>query len=197
MYSLDFIFRVGTILCYVIWRWYWRITELKTEKAKPKEKITIYLFSQRGVTKLTMWALYCLNIFQLAGWEVLPIRSHQLFIQAFGFSLVLVGLVIAFRARADLGVNWANAYEYQVKRNHELVTSGIYAYIRHPIYTGIGLFLLGGQLVSLSYLVVFLLPFLAVGYIQAKKEEELLTKHFGKKYTDYMKTSKMFLPFVF
>jgi protein-S-isoprenylcysteine O-methyltransferase Ste14 len=95
-------------------------------------------------------------------------------------------------------LNWAHGGEYQVKNNQELVTIGIYRYIRHPIYLGVMLAYGGGQIVAGSYLsMVFLVLFTYSSIVQAKKEEKLLLQHFGQEYEDYMRKTKMLIPFVY
>ncbi|MBI5452967.1 isoprenylcysteine carboxylmethyltransferase family protein [Candidatus Gottesmanbacteria bacterium] len=107
-------------------------------------------------------------------------------------------MAISVSARRVLGTNWAHAAEYQIKKDHELVTSGIYKYIRNPIYTGLVIAITGAELVAKSYLFIFFALFgFWVAYIQAKREEKILQEHFGKEYSDYMKKSKTLIPFIF
>jgi len=78
----------------------------------------------------------------------------------------------------------------------ELVTVGIYRYIRHPLYCslflgGIGAFLKNPSLVSFLFLVILTL----FVYATAKVEEINNLNKFGESYQKYMKTTKMFIPF--
>ncbi len=78
----------------------------------------------------------------------------------------------------------------------ELVTTGPYAFVRHPIYTGIFLAMLGST-IGLS--IFWLLPlFLVGGYFIhcARQEEKLLLAQFPERYPAYKRRTKMFLPFV-
>jgi len=71
-------------------------------------------------------------------------------------------------------------------------------YIRHPIYVGVILSCVGAELVARSYLFIVFLAFISLmSYIQSKKEEQLLVKHFGTAYKNYMQKTNMFVPYIF
>lgn len=83
------------------------------------------------------------------------------------------------------------------KEHPELVTSGPYAFVRHPIYTGVLLAILGSTIgVSVSWVLPFVL---AAGYFiySARREEEVLLRQFPEQYSAYMKRSNMLLPWPF
>jgi protein-S-isoprenylcysteine O-methyltransferase len=88
--------------------------------------------------------------------------------------------------------------DYQVKEKQALVTEGIYAFVRHPIYAGFLFMLTGVEIILHSWLfvIVFAVVFVFI-YLQSTKEESVLARHFGKEYLKYMHRSKMFIPFVF
>ena len=83
-----------------------------------------------------------------------------------------------------------------VKEEPELITSGPYRVVRHPIYSGILLAMLG------SALVVGTSWFLAVAFFAAyfaycaKTEEQLIMRQFPHEYSQYKKRTKMLIPFV-
>ncbi len=112
-----------------------------------------------------------------------------------GFMLVVLGTGLAILGRAYLGVNWAMPMSR--KENPELVTTGPYAFVRHPIYGGMLLAMLGS---AIGQSVFWLLPLIAYGpsfILSARREEEHLIEKFPERYRDYMKHTKMLLPFVF
>jgi protein-S-isoprenylcysteine O-methyltransferase Ste14 len=77
----------------------------------------------------------------------------------------------------------------------ELVTSGIYRYIRHPQYTGFLLITLGMLLDWATLPMLIMWPVMAVLYTRlAKKEEGDMIAEFGQKYVDYMQRTGRFLP---
>jgi protein-S-isoprenylcysteine O-methyltransferase Ste14 len=93
----------------------------------------------------------------------------------------------------SLGDNWH--HETRVKKEHNLVKSGPYKWVRHPIYSGIFLFGVSVFLITgnvLSWLLVFLFFLLKV--FRARVEEEILGEKFGDVYYEYVKETGMFFP---
>lgn len=192
---LNIIIRVIAIVCILIWYIYWLVNEERADSARAK---TRYIpMNIRIVKRMQIFLLDGITIIQLLGLHVFPFH-YSIQVQVNGLILVVLGLSIGIAGRKELDTNWVNAHEYQIKKNQELITSGVYKYIRHPIYAGITLRAVGAQIVANSLLFIPLAVIgLIVNYIQAKKEEKLLLYHFGKKYVEYMKKTKMFLPYVF
>lgn len=78
-----------------------------------------------------------------------------------------------------------------------LVTSGVYRYIRHPQYTGLVLLSIGMMAEWATLPLLILLPIMVFMYVRlAKREEKDMIGEFGTEYREYMKTTKMFVPFV-
>ena len=108
---------------------------------------------------------------------------------ALGVPVNLAALWLFFRAHRDLDRQWSPKLE--LIKKHQLVTTGVYASVRHPMYTSIFLFglgqilLVGNWLVGPGYLVGFFVLYL----MRIKNEEALLLDAFGEKYADYMKTT--------
>ena len=82
-------------------------------------------------------------------------------------------------------------------KNHTLITTGAYRYIRHPIYFGTNILLIGAELVAGSYIFIFYCLLFLYDYYSARQEEQLLVQHFGKAYEDYQKKTRMLIPFIF
>lgn len=191
----NFTFNLSTVTLFLLiaWRTYWTITERQSNKEKHKLQKTSRTAYQKRLATL---GIDVLVIVQLLGVQILSFKP-SLTIQAIGFLAVIAGLAISVKARRDLGANWAHGAEYQIKAKHELVTRGIYNYIRHPIYLARLLMIVGAEVVAGSFLcLVFLLFLPPVAYIQAKKEEAILIREFGPAYTAYAQRTRMFLPFV-
>lgn len=128
------------------------------------------------------------------GKQILPM--HNLFTEFIGFFLIISGVMLAFVAKQQLGDAWVYASVYRIVPKQKLLTTGVYKIVRHPIYTGITLSFVGIELLASSWLWVSMLFFCIPFYIQAKKEEKLLVKHFGKKYKDYQQRTKMLIPWI-
>lgn len=192
----------GKILGYIaffllgVWRIYWFISGRQAEKEKPRTNKSIAIFSKRNFSRIFVLAVFGVVGVQLLGVSIFEFPVKSLWQQIVGFLLAVIGLGIAIVGRHKLSTNWANCYEYQVKSKQELVTHGIYAFIRHPLYSGIALFLIGSELLVQSYLFyVYCFGFIAANQ-QAKWEEQVLISHFGDKYRNYMKRTKRFIPFI-
>src|SRR5437773_10230059 len=107
--------------------------------------------------------------------------------------VTFLGLLLTLWARVVLGGNWSSNVAF--KEQHELIERGPYAYVRHPIYSGTLLMLLGFVIFrgTVTGFVLFALAVVVVS-LKAKKEEELLTKHFEKSYPEYKARVKALIP---
>lgn len=116
-------------------------------------------------------------------------------IQNFGILLLLIGLGFAVWARFVLGTNWSGTVT--VKENHVLITRGPYAYVRHPIYTGILVGLLGTAFVGGTYASLFAVAMAALSlWLKLRIEERFMRETFGDQYTTYSKRVKALVPYV-
>lgn len=174
---------------------YWFLLSKKAQQEKPKTKKTkFFIFILRTTSN---WASLVIICIQIAGWNVFPLANRYANLaQVIGFLLLVIGFSVAISARNALGANWVNGFEYQIKQKQTLVTTGIYKYIRHPIYIGLFLVLIGSELVAKSSLFLSFLVMLVPFYIQAKREEKLLINYFGNAYKKYKRHTKMFIPFI-
>lgn len=119
----------------------------------------------------------------------------NIIVKILGLILFLAGLALAVWARLILGKNWGMPMTQ--KQEPELVTSGPYEYIRHPIYSGILLAIIGSVLASSIYWLVLLAITSPYFIYSALNEERLMLKQFPKVYPAYKKKTKMLIPFVF
>jgi len=114
--------------------------------------------------------------------------------QSLGVGLCLAGFGFAFWARWHLGRNWG--MPMSLRQGHELVTSGPYAYVRHPIYTGIMLAMIGSA-VALGFLWLALFALYFVFFLfSARTEEKMMLAQFPDAYPGYRRRTKMLIPFV-
>lgn len=127
--------------------------------------------------------------------DVLPISEDPFVIRTIGTAIYTAGLFVAIAARFQLGDNWSNIETGQVLTHQQVVSRGIYSYIRHPIYTGDLLLLLGLELALNSWLVLGVLILIPVVLLKAIKEEQMLQRELAG-YGDYCRETKRFIPFV-
>ena len=119
--------------------------------------------------------------------------SHALMI-ATGIILVGLGLALALSARLRLGRNWGMPMSKQ--EDPELITSGPYAQVRHPIYSGIILAMIGS---AIGHSVAWTLPLILVGayfIYSARREEENMCRQFPGTYPAYMARTNMLVPYL-
>ncbi len=140
------------------------------------------------------------------------------FLVLVGFALVIIGQIIRSAAMIQAGSNFNHLVQYQKSREHQLVTTGVYGYLRHPSYFGFFWWALGTQLVLgnvvclVGYVAVLWKffskrilgkwneQFLARGYranwIHCVGEEEFLVAFFGDDYIKYRQKTGVWIPFI-
>ncbi len=119
---------------------------------------------------------------------------HAPAVRVAGVAVLLLGLGLAVWARLALGRNWG--MPMTAKDEPELVTSGPYRRIRHPIYTGLLVGLIGTALATNLLLLVALLAAGPYFFYSARVEERLMTAAFPAAYPRYMRTTDMLVPFL-
>lgn len=111
-----------------------------------------------------------------------------------GAASAAVGIWLLWRSHADLGRNWSDSL--QLRQGHQLITSGIYRHIRHPMYAFGWLFgvaqalLLQDWLAGLSGLVSFALLY----FLRVPREEQMMIDECGNEYQAYMKRAGRVIP---
>ena len=121
--------------------------------------------------------------------------TSDLWLQGTGLALFLLGLALAVWARFYLGRNWGMPMSQ--KADPELVRTGPYRTIRHPIYSGLILAVVGTALaISLYYLIAVALVGAYFIY-SAVVEERNMASMFPDAYPDYKRATKMLVPFIF
>jgi|SRR5579863_3613385 len=104
------------------------------------------------------------------------------------------GLTLVFQSHRALGRNWSP--EVVIQEKHELIEKGPYAYIRHPLYSGLLLMFMGMALYCgrKACIIVFVCCFVAY-YFKSQMEERLLAKTFPA-YSEYKRRTKALIPFI-
>ena len=112
-----------------------------------------------------------------------------------GLILTAAGVGFAILARFWIGRNWSGTVT--IKEQHELIQSGPYRIVRHPIYTGLLLAYLSTAIVhgELRGFVGFCLLLLGFG-LKLRMEETFMIQQFGNAYLDYKRRVKALVPFV-
>lgn len=153
------------------------------EKKSIVETGTMTLFLLVFLTVLKYTMKYTLAI---------PLEYRRIF-AIVGSIVVFSGAVLNVIGRFYLGGNWAN--HIKIYKDHKLVNKGLYKVVRHPLYSSIMVMFIGG---CISYLNIYtfileITVFVPFMYYRAKQEEKLLSQRFPE-YTNYKKSTGMFLP---
>ncbi|NTS31860.1 isoprenylcysteine carboxylmethyltransferase family protein [Phyllobacterium sp. BT25] len=123
--------------------------------------------------------------------------SPYAFAIVLGAITMLLALWVFRRSHKELGRNWSITLE--IREKHKLVSSGPYAFVRHPMYTSFLLialgqaFLLGNWVAGLAGLVGFSILF----FLRVTKEERMMLENFGPEYRDYMERTKRLIPYLY
>ena len=120
--------------------------------------------------------------------------TNNPWLEGIGLAVFLSGLALAVWARIYLGRNWG--MPMSEKTDAELVTSGPYRTVRHPIYAGL-IIAMAGTAIAVSWFWLIAVVVLGAYFIySATREERYMTGLFPDAYPAYKRTSKMLIPFV-
>lgn len=115
-------------------------------------------------------------------------------VSGIGVTICLVGMATLVWSRQSLGRNWSQTVA--AKEDHELVTSGPYRWVRHPMYAG-GLLAATASAVVAGGGFVFLAALLAAIFLwRVRAEDQLMEEQFPNAYPEYKKRTKALIPFV-
>lgn len=99
--------------------------------------------------------------------------------------------VVIFSGLIVIAIGWKGIHA----GNGELVTHGIYRYVRHPQYSGFSLMIVGFLIQWPTIITMIMAPILLIMYTKlAKKEEKKMVEFFGEKYVEYRKLVPAFIP---
>ena len=168
----------------------WLITSFRVKKIKEPEAPREF-FTHHGLSLLAFVMTFT-DWFRTGplGWALWP-QSRNIFFA--GAAIMLAGLGFAVWARFQLGQNWSSSVA--LKEDHQLIRSGPYALVRHPIYTGI-ITGLAGTAAAIGEVrgVVAVILLTAVYTFKYRREEILMRKAFGDQYAAYARETGGLLP---
>jgi protein-S-isoprenylcysteine O-methyltransferase Ste14 len=173
----------------VVWIVFWVYWMISAAGAKEGTRTRRTRRTRPPGLLIAVLVVVLLRVFHAGGLTV-----HSPILEAVGVVLFLSGLGLAVWARIHLGRNWGMPMTR--KDEPELVTSGPYRLVRHPIYSGILLAILGTALATDGYWAIALVVMGAYFLYSAKVEERLMTEAFPGVYPGYRATTKMLIPFV-
>jgi protein-S-isoprenylcysteine O-methyltransferase Ste14 len=181
------------VTCSFLWAAFllvWVVWGLKTKPIQSRESAS----SRLPYMLLTIAGAYLMLSGNVRG-EFLraPIFNSTTWTNAVGIAITVAGLAFAIWARAYLGGNWSSAVT--VKIGHQLIRTGPYRWVRHPIYTGMISAMVGTAIVRDQVRAVIAVVLLYLGFkLKSKIEERTMTETFGAQYEDYSRTTGAIVP---
>lgn len=118
-------------------------------------------------------------------------------IKNIAFGIMIIALVCIIKTSYDLGNEYS--YTLQLRKNHKLVETGIYKYIRHPMYF-CGLLFMTAQSLLIPNVISNLSNLFVINTFlngRIPDEEKMMIKEFGDKYKNYMKKTNSVIPFIY
>ena len=178
----------GMWLC---WALYWWIAARGTKRNQWRESRWSRLL--HGIPLVLAFVLLSPSQARLRG------ASHGMLFAVYaywiGAVLTAAGLSFAIWARAHLGRNWSGTIT--IKVDHELITGGPYAIVRHPIYTGMLLGFVGSAIAVGGWRGVLAVALAAWAiWRRVRLEEAAMRQQFGARYEQYSKRVPALIPFI-
>ncbi len=169
---------------------YWAASAVRVKRTRAREPIAARLYTV--LLAAASFALLFSNDLRLGRLDerFLP---REPWLNAMGLVLTYAGAALAIWARWSLGGNWSA--EVSVKKDHQLVRSGPYAQVRHPIYGGLLLAITGTAVVIGEWRGLLAILIWSVGHsLKANREEAVMVATFGKQYQQYQRETGFLLP---
>lgn len=128
---------------------------------------------------------------RLANYPLFPAQTYL------GIAVFLGLLWLFYRTHHDLGRNWSVSLD--LRERHTLVTTGVYASVRHPMYTGFWLMAIAQVLFLPNWIAgpAGLIGFGALFFGRVGREEEMMIGAFGEEYRSYMRRTARVVPWIY
>jgi len=155
--------------------------------------------SRKGTLEIVLLTIAWISFFLPLIWMVSPIvafADYPLHPIPFmiGVLFLIIGLWLFYRSHADLGTNWSITLE--VREQHQLISHGVYRWVRHPMYLALLIYSLGLAFVIPNWLAgpSYALAMFLLVLLRLMPEERMMREEFGKDYEAYMARTKRLMP---
>ena len=128
---------------------------------------------------------------RFADYPFMPVASYL------GIAVDIAALWLFYRTHRDLGHNWSVSLD--LRERHTLVTTGIYAIVRHPMYAGFWLMAVAQALLLPNWIAgpAGLVGFGILFFGRVRREEEMMIAAFGDEYRAYMRRTARVVPWLY
>ena len=177
-------------LVWTVWWLSWVALAFQTKKTLQRESLASRL-SYTVFAFAAVWFLF-LSRHLRGSWGTAVLPDWP-WIRWLGVGITLLGFAVTYWARWTLGRNWSG--NVTVKVGHELIRTGPYRLVRHPIYTGI-MIAAAGTAIALNQrrgIIAFVLLWISFT-LKRLKEEEFMRQTFGAQYVEYARTTGAIFP---
>ncbi len=176
---------------WIVFMAYWLLAA--SEDATHSEKRTIRLALRDCVRRS-----HRLYVLMFDGDADIGVFGHKVFPRIFGITvvgiiLIWAGIALAIWARWHLGQYWSG--RITIKEDHKLIRTGPYASLRHPIYSGLDLAVIGSALAIDHWRCVAGVCVIMLGFwVKAKREEAMLSAQFGEDFEEHRRQTGFLFP---
>jgi protein-S-isoprenylcysteine O-methyltransferase Ste14 len=169
---------------------FWMLWAIRTKPTERRESIG----SRLSYTLLVAAGFYLLLAYPLRPfWLRRPVLPPDRWVKELAAGITAAGLLFAIWARLHLGGNWSGTVTMKV--GHELVRSGPYRWVRHPIYSGLLLAVLGTAMERRQVRGFVALALIYAGFfLKIRKEEQFMNTLFGAGYEEYRRATGALIP---
>jgi protein-S-isoprenylcysteine O-methyltransferase Ste14 len=164
-------------------------------------RTSLRILGSHGFYRFFAWeAILALVLLNIRVWFIDPLAPLQIvsWIMLLGSILVLVLGVRELRLKGKSGSQRLDDTLMEFEKTSSLVTSGVYRFVRHPLYASLFYLAWGAFLKDISWYTTGLVGFASFALVAtANADEKECIRYFGAAYEEYMKRTKMFVPFLF
>ena len=157
----------------------------------PVEGALVYRIRQMALIPFPVLLVLHMVAPQWFAWATWPFPDV---VRWFGLGLAVLSLPELIWVHHNLGRNFSGTI--RIRGDHQLVTSGPYRWVRHPMYPGLLAFVVGTLLLTGYWLIMLpaLIGLLLIIVTRTPREEKQLIEQFGDTYHQYMQRTKRFIP---
>ena len=181
------------LIFWLWWGWglYWMLAAMRNKMTRRREPLASRLAHMLPLALGAALLAWPQPRWSVLAWRLWPPSPAAYWM---GVALIVAGLAFAIWARVHLGGNWSGTVT--VKQEHELIRSGPYGYVRHPIYTGLITALIGTTVASGTVHAAIGLAIIVVAFVRkSRTEEDFMRETFPGEYPRYSAEVPALIPF--